>query len=58
LPGGGYTISTLTGPLTIGTGVTTVNQNDFFFGSVDEIRLYAGALTPTELSRLYTVTQP
>jgi hypothetical protein len=41
------------GPLTVGGGVADYPSPDTFFGSIDDLRIYARALTPGEVWQLY-----
>lgn len=41
------------GPLTVGAGIADYAPPDTFFGGIDELRIYARALTPGEVWQLY-----
>ena len=41
------------GPLTVGSGSADCPAPDTFFGSIDDLRIYARALTPGEAWQLY-----
>ncbi len=41
------------GPLTVGAGLLDYTPTDSFIGSIDELRTYARALSPTEVWQLY-----
>jgi hypothetical protein len=41
------------GPLTVGTGVGAYGGSGGFFGGIDDLRIYARALTPGEVWQLY-----
>ncbi len=41
------------GPLTVGAGLSDYAPTDTFVGSIDELRTYARALSPTEVWQLY-----
>jgi Concanavalin A-like lectin/glucanases superfamily len=47
-------IWTATGQLTIGRTRWAGNPSDFWSGSIDNVQVFNGALTPTEVTNLYT----
>jgi hypothetical protein len=48
-----FAIPPARGPLTVGTGVGTYGGSGGFFGGIDDLRIYARALTPGEVWQLY-----
>ncbi len=47
-----------TGPLTIGGGSGDYVPTDAFIGGIDELRIYAGALTALQAAELYRASRP
>jgi len=45
------------GPLTIGQGSKNYATPDTFFGSVDDLRIYARSLSPGEVFSLYAASR-
>jgi hypothetical protein len=48
-----FGIPPVRGPLTVGAGVDDYAPSDTFFGGIDDLRIYARALTPGEVWQLY-----
>lgn len=54
----GATVNTAGSLLYVGCGMVGVALDYFYQGNIDDVRIFSLALGPTDVSNLYTVTQP